>query len=693
MASASLPKSPVLPVTTSKASSHMRLHRAVLRQKQQQHQHQQPQTVNGNSDGDDDLMAIVAEIGLFPPEEHLPQESGPFKLATTAPHFPPSPSISAPSLSPFAEYLAATAASTGVSRAAAATAAAASASATAFPLQFAPKMQAPPRSQSDEIMSAWVDTSLLEDFDAADLPQETAEEASWAFHSADFEMATVPLESLSSSSFNPDVLSMSPLLDSFNMESHEDGRLFEGLESMGTQAEDLVSSAPSAAPASETKKQGRATRAATTKASRTTKRSTSAAPPTPASGVHSPFESQSSSTSNSADIATPSSSTSLSLANFKPQKPVPDDVAAELSLLKDPSLSSKERRALRNKLSARHFREKRKEYIETLEGELQRRDAEIAALKRQLEETREERQDLLNTVKELKAKLLSTRSSDTAALLSPSPALSSPPPLPPRPAEPNSTISSVSSIFDAQNFFADLLRSASSQHDLRRNAPLPFSNPPVNIHTLHTVQVNPSSNPSVPAPAPAPAVASLPTPESLVKQLMAFIEKLPSDEQGQQKPASTRPSRARRGGDGAGAPGVVSPISASHVRAAVSAAAVRPSTTLSTTPTPMPAVAPKNAAAPSVARAPALSVSDALVPDISRLGVAVLHELSARGSAGPNDSNSPERQGGEVAATASAAGGASPELGLLARMVVIMLLSRINAAKSVSAAAEAASSS
>ena len=57
-------------------------------------------------------------------------------------------------------------------------------------------------------------------------------------------------------------------------------------------------------------------------------------------------------------------------------------------------LSSKEKRQLRNKLSARAFRTRRKDYIGTLEGHIQDRDTVIDAIRSELSSSRAETQDL-----------------------------------------------------------------------------------------------------------------------------------------------------------------------------------------------------------------------------------------------------------------------------------------------------------
>lgn len=57
-------------------------------------------------------------------------------------------------------------------------------------------------------------------------------------------------------------------------------------------------------------------------------------------------------------------------------------------------LSSKEKRQLRNKLSARAFRNRRKDYIGTLEGHIRERDGVIDEMKAELGASRSENQDL-----------------------------------------------------------------------------------------------------------------------------------------------------------------------------------------------------------------------------------------------------------------------------------------------------------
>ncbi len=58
------------------------------------------------------------------------------------------------------------------------------------------------------------------------------------------------------------------------------------------------------------------------------------------------------------------------------------------------NLSSKEKRQLRNKLSARAFRNRRKDYIGELEDHIKDRDRLIEAIRNELKNARGERDDL-----------------------------------------------------------------------------------------------------------------------------------------------------------------------------------------------------------------------------------------------------------------------------------------------------------
>ncbi|KAI8612577.1 hypothetical protein BC830DRAFT_549695 [Chytriomyces sp. MP71] len=96
----------------------------------------------------------------------------------------------------------------------------------------------------------------------------------------------------------------------------------------------------------------------------------------------------------------------LSLHKFRPQRPMAPDLAHQYLALKNPELDSKQRRQLRNKLSARSFRERRKEYIDSIEQELRRIVGENAAQKRELEAVREERDALKREVEGLRGRMV-----------------------------------------------------------------------------------------------------------------------------------------------------------------------------------------------------------------------------------------------------------------------------------------------
>ncbi|KAL5476787.1 hypothetical protein ACEPAI_2973 [Sanghuangporus weigelae] len=74
-------------------------------------------------------------------------------------------------------------------------------------------------------------------------------------------------------------------------------------------------------------------------------------------------------------------------------------------------MSSKEKRQLRNKISARNFRIRRKEYIATLEGDIADRDRLIDAIRSELGSTRSENNALRQEVEVLKKAILEGRAS------------------------------------------------------------------------------------------------------------------------------------------------------------------------------------------------------------------------------------------------------------------------------------------
>ncbi|KAI6002998.1 hypothetical protein EDD15DRAFT_2385552 [Pisolithus albus] len=98
-------------------------------------------------------------------------------------------------------------------------------------------------------------------------------------------------------------------------------------------------------------------------------------------------------------------------------------------------MSSKEKRQLRNKISARNFRVRRKEYITTLEGDIAERDRLIDAIRAELGSSKSENIALRQEIAALKKCLLEGRSL---------PDLPPPAELPPSPASPPVPSTSVS---------------------------------------------------------------------------------------------------------------------------------------------------------------------------------------------------------------------------------------------------------
>lgn len=88
-------------------------------------------------------------------------------------------------------------------------------------------------------------------------------------------------------------------------------------------------------------------------------------------------------------------------------------------------MSSKEKRQLRNKISARNFRIRRKEYITTLEGDIAERDRILDAIRSELGSSRDENYALRQEIAALKKVLLPGRSdTDSLTSVSESPELS-----------------------------------------------------------------------------------------------------------------------------------------------------------------------------------------------------------------------------------------------------------------------------
>ncbi|KAL1916990.1 uncharacterized protein VTP21DRAFT_5187 [Calcarisporiella thermophila] len=82
-------------------------------------------------------------------------------------------------------------------------------------------------------------------------------------------------------------------------------------------------------------------------------------------------------------------------------RPVYDDVPSPEEIKK---MSSKEKRQLRNKISARNFRVRRKEYISSLEAEIQLHKSEASELRETLNKIMQENQQLREEVAMLRAK-------------------------------------------------------------------------------------------------------------------------------------------------------------------------------------------------------------------------------------------------------------------------------------------------
>lgn len=92
-------------------------------------------------------------------------------------------------------------------------------------------------------------------------------------------------------------------------------------------------------------------------------------------------------------------------------------------------MSSKEKRQLRNKISARNFRVRRKEYITSLEGEVAERDRLIDAIREELGSTKLENQALRQEVEALKRAMMEGRANPDLPPPAPLPATTSTPTL------------------------------------------------------------------------------------------------------------------------------------------------------------------------------------------------------------------------------------------------------------------------
>ncbi|KAG6918194.1 hypothetical protein DXG01_015983 [Tephrocybe rancida] len=93
-------------------------------------------------------------------------------------------------------------------------------------------------------------------------------------------------------------------------------------------------------------------------------------------------------------------------------------------------MTSKEKRQLRNKISARNFRVRRKEYISTLEGDIAERDRLLDAIRSELGSTQSENLALRQEIAALKRTLLDGRAPSATSDGTDYPLLNLPPPAP-----------------------------------------------------------------------------------------------------------------------------------------------------------------------------------------------------------------------------------------------------------------------
>ncbi|WWC67942.1 uncharacterized protein I206_101861 [Kwoniella pini CBS 10737] len=178
-------------------------------------------------------------------------------------------------------------------------------------------------------------------------------------------------------------------------------------------------------------------------------------------------------------------------------------------------LSSKEKRQLRNKLSARAFRTRRKDYIGTLESHIQDRDVVIDEMRSELVNFRSENQDLRRELAALKASTMSILHPESANKSSVSPAminaLTMSPSLPSLSPSANAvagpgpnTIRRSATPLNTYNPRKDLPASVKSQWGSNDNM---FGGGPTICHTMFTpdLVLPPSST-----PAPLRSLADLP---------------------------------------------------------------------------------------------------------------------------------------------------------------------------------------
>lgn len=108
-----------------------------------------------------------------------------------------------------------------------------------------------------------------------------------------------------------------------------------------------------------------------------------------------------------------------SLASISDEGPMSLEAYAETDGIDIKKLTSKERRQLRNKISARNFRVRRKEYITTLEGQVDNHKKANEQLLHRLNTVEEENKQLklqIDTLKRQNQSLLSTSTSTTTSM-------------------------------------------------------------------------------------------------------------------------------------------------------------------------------------------------------------------------------------------------------------------------------------
>ncbi|KAL5514361.1 hypothetical protein ACEPAG_2449 [Sanghuangporus baumii] len=118
-------------------------------------------------------------------------------------------------------------------------------------------------------------------------------------------------------------------------------------------------------------------------------------------------------------------------------------------------MSSKEKRQLRNKISARNFRIRRKEYIATLEGDIADRDRLIDAIRSELGNTKSENNALRQEVEALKKAILEGRASPMLP--------------PPAPLSPLSPLSSFATLPGSSSSNANAGTSSKSNNIIKPN--------------------------------------------------------------------------------------------------------------------------------------------------------------------------------------------------------------------------------